>query len=359
MAKFRTHYDNLNVSRNAPLNVIKAAYKALCQKYHPDKYTGGHEQALRIMKAINGAYAVLSDSGKRVEHDQWIARQERFHANNEAQRIMEIITKNYVAPSVTAEKSYWTAISLCWKNVCIGVDNFWLGSSRILKKSRFFLWLIGACVLMFIGIILYKPDSKTSPVSVNQEIQGMLKKAAHLVKQGQAVKALPLYLLLAEHGNAVAQFYVGLLYAKGQGGIPKNDKQAVGWFGKAAQQGHREAQTKLCYMYAIGKGVAQSYISAIDWCYKAAKQGDVTAQYNLGLMYEKGQGVVKDNSLAFSWYGKAAAQGDARSQYNLGVIYANGLGVTKDTKQAAVWYRKAAKQGLPEAVDVLKQKIKD
>lgn len=66
----KTHYDNLKVARNAPPEVIKAAYKALCQKYHPDKYAGGAEAADRIMKIINAAYAVLSDPIKRKEYDQ-------------------------------------------------------------------------------------------------------------------------------------------------------------------------------------------------------------------------------------------------------------------------------------------------
>jgi DnaJ-class molecular chaperone len=33
MAKLRTHYDNLKVAGNAPGALIKAAYKALMQKY--------------------------------------------------------------------------------------------------------------------------------------------------------------------------------------------------------------------------------------------------------------------------------------------------------------------------------------
>ena len=36
MAKIRTHYDNLKVARDAPIEVIRAAYKSLCMKYHPD-----------------------------------------------------------------------------------------------------------------------------------------------------------------------------------------------------------------------------------------------------------------------------------------------------------------------------------
>jgi DnaJ-class molecular chaperone len=76
MAKFRTHYDNLKVTRHAHVSAIKTAYKALCQVYHPDKYEGGIEKSLRIIKLINKAYIVLSDPIKRIEHDNWIDKKE-------------------------------------------------------------------------------------------------------------------------------------------------------------------------------------------------------------------------------------------------------------------------------------------
>lgn len=76
MKKFRTHYDNLNVARNADIAVIKAAYKALAQKYHPDK-NPNNPNAQKIMQVINKAYEVLSDPIKRAEHDRWIAEQEQ------------------------------------------------------------------------------------------------------------------------------------------------------------------------------------------------------------------------------------------------------------------------------------------
>lgn len=77
MAKFRTHYDNLKVARNAPDAVIRAAYKALMQQYHPDKFKGSEEEALRIAKIIQRSYEVLTDPIKRAEHDAWIAQQEQ------------------------------------------------------------------------------------------------------------------------------------------------------------------------------------------------------------------------------------------------------------------------------------------
>lgn len=70
-----THYDNLKVARNAPDFVIRAAYKALSQQYHPDKH-GGSAAAANAMRLINEAYAELSDPIRRASHDAWIAQQE-------------------------------------------------------------------------------------------------------------------------------------------------------------------------------------------------------------------------------------------------------------------------------------------
>ncbi len=76
MSKLRTHYDNLKVARKAPDAVIRAAYKALIQQYHPDKFEGPEHEALRITKIINQSFDVLIDPVKRAEHDRWIDEQE-------------------------------------------------------------------------------------------------------------------------------------------------------------------------------------------------------------------------------------------------------------------------------------------
>ncbi len=75
MARIHTHYDNLKVARNAPPEVIRAAYKTLSQKHHPDR-NGNSPNAMRIIQMINAAYEVLSDPAKRKEHDEWIMRTE-------------------------------------------------------------------------------------------------------------------------------------------------------------------------------------------------------------------------------------------------------------------------------------------
>lgn len=63
-----THYARLAVSRDAPPEVIRAAYKALSQKYHPDKNPGDSEAA-RVMTLLNQSYDVLMDPLRRAEYD--------------------------------------------------------------------------------------------------------------------------------------------------------------------------------------------------------------------------------------------------------------------------------------------------
>ncbi len=65
----RTHYDNLNVAETAPDEVIRAAYKALAMKFHPDR-NDGNAELRRTMQIINEAYAVLSVPVGRREYDR-------------------------------------------------------------------------------------------------------------------------------------------------------------------------------------------------------------------------------------------------------------------------------------------------
>lgn len=66
------YYDILEVNQNSSLSVIRAAYRALMQKYHPDKNINNsispeiNDKALLIQEAFN----VLSDELRRKEYDK-------------------------------------------------------------------------------------------------------------------------------------------------------------------------------------------------------------------------------------------------------------------------------------------------
>lgn len=67
----QTHYNNLKVSRDAPIEVIRAAFRSLAAKYHPD-LNPGNDEAARIMRIVARSYAVISDPVSRAQHDRWI-----------------------------------------------------------------------------------------------------------------------------------------------------------------------------------------------------------------------------------------------------------------------------------------------
>lgn len=64
-------------------------------------------------------------------------------------------------------------------------------------------------------------------------------------------------------------------------GVPKDYKQAVSWFGKAALHGDSKSQYYLGSMYYRGLGVPKDYAQAADWLAKAAEQGHTKAQESL------------------------------------------------------------------------------
>ena len=69
-----TLYDSLQVSPNANSAVIRAAFKALSQKLHPDKHQNSalaHEK----FHIIKHAYEVLSNPESRQQYDLWMHNQ--------------------------------------------------------------------------------------------------------------------------------------------------------------------------------------------------------------------------------------------------------------------------------------------
>ena len=84
MKILHTHYDNLKVARDAPPDIIRAAYKTLCKKFHPDHHQN-NPTTTKTFQLISVAYHVLSDPTLRQEHDAWIAKEEARLTKESAQ----------------------------------------------------------------------------------------------------------------------------------------------------------------------------------------------------------------------------------------------------------------------------------
>ena len=64
------YYEILGVSRAASETELKKSYRQLAMQYHPDR-NPGDKKAEEHFKAVNEAYAVLSDPDKRAQYDRF------------------------------------------------------------------------------------------------------------------------------------------------------------------------------------------------------------------------------------------------------------------------------------------------
>lgn len=356
MSKIHTHYDNLKIAHNAPDAIINAAYRALIENYHPEKFKGAKQQeAQKISAIIRNSYEILLDPLKRAEHDKWIFEQEEKVKKIEIEPIVEIVGNEKVETSTIKNRQ-----------------------PPVFKRSTA-VWAMGlsfASVIAIYGFVQYPNFPKFeilsgfTPEKISAE--EMYYHANELAKENRYAEAVPLFEYLANNGHIVAQSYLGLIYEKGQGvtqnyelaaqwyqkaanqqlafvqrnlelahsnsqNVPQNSEDAVIWFQKAAEKGEVLAQFKLGELYEKGEELPQNYSLAAQWYEKAAEKEYVIAQFKLGELYEKGQGVPQNYSTAVQWYQKAAIQGNAAAQYNLGIMYEKGLGVPQNIMNSAQW----------------------
>jgi len=92
MLNGRTFYQILGVQPDAEDVVIKAAYRALSQRYHPDKWVGDPKVGSDRMTELNRAYAVLSDIDQRRIYDNELrtnGRESEYPETEPAEEIYE------------------------------------------------------------------------------------------------------------------------------------------------------------------------------------------------------------------------------------------------------------------------------
>ncbi|MDO9831311.1 tetratricopeptide repeat protein [Glaesserella parasuis] len=101
-------------------------------------------------------------------------------------------------------------------------------------------------------------------------------RAVQYTDQQNYQAAFPIFKELAEQGDAVAQFNLGLMYDNGQG-VRQDYHQAFKWYQKAAEQDLVQAQFALGAMYGLGQGVRQNSTTAKMWLGKACDNGNQKA----------------------------------------------------------------------------------
>ncbi len=146
----------------------------------------------------------------------------------------------------------------------------------------------------------------------------------------------------AEQGHKDAQFCLGYIYAYGEL-VPLDCRKAGFWLQKAADHGDARALT-LLNDYPYNLSVALADIE------KLAHSGDADAQFRFGGIVGW-QGI---NQQALSWYHKAAEQGHIEAQFMLVATQFYGNDKLKNYKEAEPWLRVEAKKGDARAMGLLR-----
>lgn len=141
--------------------------------------------------------------------------------------------------------------------------------------------------------------------------------ALRAIESGRHKQAVQMLTPLANSGNALAQYRLGMLYYNGQG-VGEDEKLAIYWWKKAAAQGNVESMFQLGSAFLFGtqaaKFVPDPDREAAMWYFQAASAGHAEAQYHLGLLFLAGKGVIESRQEAARWMQKAASQGHSEAK---------------------------------------------
>jgi TPR repeat protein len=171
------------------------------------------------------------------------------------------------------------------------------------------------------------------------------KEAEQAMEKKDYAGAIKEWTVMANGGNAEAQFKLGVMIGAGIG-VKSDENVAVGWYSKAANQNHAEAAYVMSIAYEKGQGVKKDMAASMQWLKKAAELGSPRGQNALGDCYFDGVSVDKNHSTAVYLYRKAADQGYADAQRNMGYVYSHGQGAEQNDQEAIKWYLLAANQDL-------------
>lgn len=128
-------------------------------------------------------------------------------------------------------------------------------------------------------------------------------------------EAFRLFLGSVKEGHILAMYELGLCYLNGRG-TDVNEKKALEWLTKSAQEDCESAQCALgdCY-YCGTETIEIDYKKAFKWHQDSALQGNNYAKCCLADCYYFGEGVEENDDKAVKLYNECASDNYAHAMY--------------------------------------------
>ncbi len=140
--------------------------------------------------------------------------------------------------------------------------------------------------LLLVSAPVFSGAERSVVYSQSKTSQQTYQQAQQFLQKRQFKPAADLLKAAASQGNRLAQYRLGLLFARGVG-VGKNLVKARKWLYQAAMQGHPKAQFFLGQMYLFGDGGAKELVTAATWFWLATSLGDRYAEDSLRVMMAK------------------------------------------------------------------------
>jgi TPR repeat protein len=169
----------------------------------------------------------------------------------------------------------------------------------------------------------------------------------------------------ARHGDVMAAWKLGRMYADGADGVKKDEQQAFEYFRQVIETQHVEDTVGTSQGGFVGQALValgEYYLNGIPnsdmkpnpvearqkFYYAASYFGDSRAQYHLGRMYLDGQGGAKDTKNAARWLHNAAMKGQYEAQAVFGGMLFKGQSVPRDGAKGLMFLKLAMDAATPK-----------
>lgn len=236
------YYQLLDVQEGASAAEVKAAYRRLAMKFHPDR-NEGQPASEEQFKLISEAYRVLGKEESRRDYDAWLERQKRY------QRAPELVSMaRHVRVSARHARERREARRMRERRE---------GAARVrpflLRRiPRMTVW--HSILFYLFWVLLFLPPL----LSLHREGKAEKRPSTVPAERPPGESPLPpeeqrLQLARftermaheAEEGSPEAQFRYGTMLMFGAGGLERDVEAGYQWWQKAAEQGFIPAQKAL------------------------------------------------------------------------------------------------------------------
>lgn len=193
---FKDYYKILGVSQSASEHDIKAAYRSMSMKWHPDKNQGAN--TISVMQDINEAYAILKDKTKRERYDR------EYNKFSETQKYCKPTQYANAANRKSWEYDYEVQDESLKEDIRSArklaeelVREFLSSLKDASKKAASGAWdsaknyVYGGLILLVVGIFINACPKNTNDDYEMKPVDEIPINTAYIVKPSQAVVSLP------------------------------------------------------------------------------------------------------------------------------------------------------------------------